>query len=157
MNNGSRISVETIVEVDDYLRDIILGIDEEAFGPGSLNEWSLPPFLHYGKVFLARYNGEPAGIAELMRDWREPDLVYLYGLAVAREYRGCGVGTTLLRTILDRLPQIGFRRLQLTVHPDNQTAIHIYQEKFGMNKIRLVKNYYGAGEDRWLMEWKNDK
>ncbi|HEY8463131.1 MAG TPA: GNAT family N-acetyltransferase [Bacillota bacterium] len=156
MNYEDKINIESITEVDDYLRDIILAIDEEAFGQGSLNEWSLPPFLHHGKVYLARYNGVPAAIAELLRDWQEPELVYLYGLAVAKEYRGFGVGTALLSFILTNLTQNGFRRLQLTVHPDNQAALHMYQAKFGMTRLRLEKNYYGKGEDRWLMEWRSE-
>lgn len=149
-----KITVEIITKVDDELRDIMLGIDEEAFGPGSLNEWSMPLFLHYGRVYLVRYNGKPVGLAELMRDWRDPELAYLYGYAVEEEYRGCGIGTVLMRTILESLPRAGFRRLQLTVHPENQIAIHIYQDKFRMKKLEYIKNYYGSGEDRWLMEWK---
>ncbi len=148
-----KITVEIVTQVDDELRDAILRIDEEAFGLGSLNEWSLPPFLHYGRVYLARYNGKPVGIAELMRDWRDPELAYLYGYAVMREYQGHGIGTALLRTILESLPRSGFRRLQLTVHPENQTAIHIYRDKFRMRQVEFINNYYGFGEDRWVMEW----
>lgn len=150
------IAVEIVTRVDDELRDVMLQIDEEAFGPGSLNEWSLPPFLHYGRVYVARYQSKPIGIVELMRDWRDPGLAYLYGYAVTREYRGQGIGTVLLRMILKSLPLAGFRRLQLTVHPENQVAIHIYQEKFGMRKVEYIDNYYGSGEDRWLMEWNGD-
>lgn len=154
MENMRLVTVEIIKEMDDYLRDTMIAIDEEAFGLGSLNEWSLPPFLNYGRIYLARFNGKPAGIAELIRDWHETDLVYLYGIAVAEEYRGHKVGTALFRFVLEDLAQSGFKRMQLTVHPDNQWAIHIYEGKFGMNKIKLIKNYYGFGEDRWLMEWK---
>lgn len=153
----NNITVEIVTKVDDYLREIMLTIDEEAFGAGSLNDWSLPVFLYYGRVYLARFNGKPVGIAELMRDWRDPELVYLYGYAVARDYRGCSIGTTLLRNILEALPRAGFRRLQLTVHPENRIAIHIYEDKFRMRRVEFVKNYYGAGEDRWLLEWKMDE
>jgi ribosomal protein S18 acetylase RimI-like enzyme len=154
MENTPLVTIEAVQEIDDCLRDTMIAIDEEAFGPGSLNEWSLPPFLNYGRIYLARFNGEPAGIAELMRDWHETDLVYLYGIAVAEEYRGHKVGTDLFRFVLEDLAKFGFKRMRLTVHPDNQWAIHIYESKFGMYKIKLLKNYYGFGEDRWLMEWK---
>lgn len=152
-SDQSVITIEIVTAADDDLREIMLGIDEEAFGPGSLNEWSLTPFLHYGRVYLARFNGKPVGIAELMRDWRDQELVYLYGYAVTPEYQGNGVGTTLFRYILDALPRAGFSRLQLTVHPENQTAIHIYEDKFQMKRLRFLKGYYGPGEDRWLLEW----
>lgn len=149
-----KITVEIITKVDDELRDIMLGIDEEAFGSGSLTEWTLPLFLNYGRIYLARYNGKPVGVAELIRDWRDPDLAYMYGYAIDEEYRGYGFGTSLLRAILENLPRAGFRRLQIIVHPENQIAIHLCQEKFRMKKVEFIKNYYGYGEDRLLMEWK---
>jgi ribosomal-protein-alanine N-acetyltransferase len=157
MENMQLVTFEVVKEMDDYLREIMITIDEEAFGPGGLNEWSLPPFLNYGRIYLARFNGELAGIAELMRAWNESDLVYLYGIAVAEAYRGHKLGTALFRFVLEDLAQSGFKRMQLTVHPDNQWAIHIYEGKFGMYKVKLIKNYYGAGEDRWLMEWKAEE
>ena len=147
------ISIEIVTVADDYLREIMLSIDEEVFGPASLNEWSLPPFLHYGRVYLARLDGKPVGIAQLMRDWRDQELVYLYGYAVAPDFQGYGVGTALLRHIFDALPRAGFKRLQLTVHPENHAALHIYEEKFQMKRLRFLKDYYGPGEDRWLLEW----
>ena len=149
-----KITVEIVTKVDDELRDIMLGIDEEAFGPGSLTEWSLPLFLHYGRVYLARYNGKPVGVAELIRDWRDPELAYMYGYAIDEEYRGNGIGTSLLRTILENLPRAGFRRLQIIVLPENQIANGLCQDKFRMKIVEFIKNFYGSGEDRLLMEWK---
>ena len=158
MDSGRNlITVEVVTKVDDYLREIMLTIDEEAFGEGSLNEWSLPPFLHYGRVYLARFDGKPVGLAELMRDWRDPELAYLYGYVVAASHHGFGVGTVLLRTILDSLPRAGFRRLQLTVHPENKTALHIYQDKFQMKRLNFAESYYGQGEDRYILEWTSDQ
>ncbi|MGE5581580.1 MAG: GNAT family N-acetyltransferase [Bacillota bacterium] len=151
--NEPVITVEIVTQADDYLRDLMLAIDEEAFGPGSLNEWLLPPFLHFGRVYIARVDGRVAGIAELMRDWRDQELAYLYGFAVAREYQNYGVGTVLFRHILEAIPRAGFRRLQLTVHPENHIAIHIYEDKFRMKRVNFLKDYYGSGEDRWLLEW----
>jgi ribosomal-protein-alanine N-acetyltransferase len=151
--DGSSVTIEIVTEVDDDLRETILRIDQEAFGPGSLNKWSLPLFIHYGRVFIARLRGEPIGVAELMRDWRDPELVYLYGYVITPQFRGSGVGTVLLRSILEALPQAGFRRLQLTVHPQNRIARHIYQDKFGMRQVDTIRNYYGSGEDRLLLEW----
>ena len=140
------VTVEKVIKVDDDLWETILKIDEAAFGPSSLTEWSLPLFLNYGRIYLARYQKEPAGVAELMRDWRDAELVYLYGYAVAPQFQGEGIGTVLLRSILEALPLAGFRRLQLTVHPENKVAIHIYRDKFGMRTIEFIRNYYGQGE-----------
>ena len=150
------VSIEIVTEMDDELRDKILEIDEAAFGPGSLTQWSLPLFQHYGRIYIVRYDNEPVGVAELMRDWRDPELVYLYGYAVTPEFRSNGIGTALLRTVFEALPRAGFQRLQLTVHPENRAAIHIYRDKFGMRTVDFIRNYYGQGEDRWLFEWNQE-
>jgi ribosomal protein S18 acetylase RimI-like enzyme len=147
------VTVETVTQMDDRLREIIIQIDEAAFGPGSLNKWTLPLFMHYGVVYIARYHSEPAGVAELIRDRRDPELVYLYGYAVAPQFRGEGIGTILFHSIIESMPPAGFRRLQLTVHPENQIALHIYRDKFGMRTLDYISDYYGPGEDRWLLEW----
>jgi [ribosomal protein S18]-alanine N-acetyltransferase len=157
MNANDQITVEVISNPDSDLQKKILEIDEKAFGPGSLNHWSLPLFLHYGRVYLARCNGEPAGSAQLIRDWEDPGLAYLYGLAVAEAYRNRGIGTFLLGSILETLPRSGFRRLQLTVTPENEVAIHLYQNKFHLNQLKFIENYYGPGENRWLLEWKTEE
>lgn len=149
-----KITIEAVDTVDDELRDLLLDIDEEAFGSGSLNEWSFPPFLHHGRVYLARLDGEPVGMAELMRDWNDPQLAYLYGYAVLHDCQGSGIGTELLSFILSDISKKGFKRLQLTVHPENHMALHIYEAKFGMQRVMFIPDYYGVGEDRWMMEWR---
>ncbi len=151
--NLGLIKIETVTQVDEELLEEILEIDEEAFGLGSLNQWSLTPFLNYGRVYLARYDGRLAGIAELMRDWRDPELAYLYGYAVAEDYRNHGIATTMLNTMLEALPRSGFTRMQLMVHPKNEIALYICENKFNMKRLEYIWNYFGPGEDRWLLEW----
>jgi len=151
--NLGLITIETVTQANEELLEEILAIDEEAFGLGSLNEWSLTPFLNYGRVYLARYEGRPAGIAELMRDWRDSELAYLYGYAVAQDYRNHGVATAMLSTMLEALPRSGFTRMQLMVHPENEIALYICENKFHMRRLEYIWNYFGHGEDRWLLEW----
>jgi ribosomal protein S18 acetylase RimI-like enzyme len=158
--NESPVTVEVLTEMDDRLREIIMAIDEAAFGPGSLSKWSLPLFSHYGRLYIARYQEEPAAAAELVRGFHDPALAYLYGIAVSPRFRGKGIGTFLLDSILKDLPPAGLHRLQLTVDPGNQNALHIYRDKFGMRILQSIPNYFGRGEDRLLLEWswheKND-
>jgi ribosomal-protein-alanine N-acetyltransferase len=152
----SEIKIEVINEADEDLKNAIFEIDAAAFGPDSLTRWSLPVFLHYGRVYLARLNSVPVGVAELIRDYGDPRLAYLYGFAVAPAYRGQGIGTILLQRIIEGLPGAGFNRLQLTVAPENEVARRLYQKKFGMRLVELISGYYGAAENRLLLEWNWD-
>ena len=52
-------------------------------------------------------------------------------VAVHPDWQNKGIGTALTRAILDLADDsLGLRRLRLTVHADNQVAVHLY-EKFG--------------------------
>ena len=154
---GLRVTIEILSKLEQEWREAILEIDAAAFGEGSLNHWSLPPLVEHGCIYLAKLAGQPVGVAELLRDWKDPELAYLYGLAVAEKYQGQGIGSSLMSQILKALPQAGVNKLQLTVHPENKVALHIYQAKFGMEQIGFLNDYYGQGEDRLLLQWQREE
>ena len=53
------------------------------------------------------------------------------GMAVHDDWVGRGIGTALLRAVIDLADNwLGLRRLELTVYPDNDRAIALYQ-RFG--------------------------
>ena len=61
------------------------------------------------------------------------------GLFVHTEYQNMGVGTALLKTLLDLADNwLMLVRVELEVFADNQRAIHLY-EKFGFEKEALLR------------------
>jgi ribosomal protein S18 acetylase RimI-like enzyme len=52
------------------------------------------------------------------------------GLAVAADWRGLGVGSSLMREAIDWGRQVGVEKLALSVFPHNQAAIEMYR-RFG--------------------------
>ena len=61
------------------------------------------------------------------------------GLFVHTEYQNMGVGTALLKTLLDLADNwLMLVRVELEVFADNQRAIHLY-EKFGFEKEGLLR------------------
>jgi [ribosomal protein S18]-alanine N-acetyltransferase len=65
-------------------------------------------------------------------DHETPEL----GLAVARSFRGQGIGRLLLRSLIEHATQRGFTALSLSVAPDN-TARQLYESE-GFQKIGEV-------------------
>lgn len=57
----------------------------------------------------------------------------LLGMALLPEYRGKGIGTTLLREMLRITKEAGFGAVSLSVDPNNP-ALHLYS-KFGFKKV----------------------
>ncbi len=71
------------------------------------------------------------------------------GMAVAREWRGRGVGTALLAAAIDWAREQGLHKLSLSVFPHNAAAIALYR-KFGfVEEGRRRKQYRRASGELW--------
>lgn len=66
-------------------------------------------------------------------------------VSLYKDYRGCGIGTKLMRRMLDLLRDEGYAKASLSVQKENHAAIHVY-EKTG---FRIVGD--GADDSEWLM------
>ena len=76
----------------------------------------------------------------------------LESIVVHPEEQGCGVGGTLLRTIIDSLKSSGATVLMLEVRASNQAALHLY-ERAGMVRVGARPGYYsGPPEDAVLLQ-----
>lgn len=73
---------------------------------------------------------------------------FLHKIMVHPEGRGRGIGSELMRAGLARATT----RTLLTVNPENSAAVRLY-ENFGFEIRELVKGYYRAHEDRYLMQY----
>jgi ribosomal protein S18 acetylase RimI-like enzyme len=71
------------------------------------------------------------------------------GMAVAREWRGRGVGSALLAAAIDWARERGLHKLSLSVFPHNTAAIALYR-KFGfVEEGRRVKQYRRSSGELW--------
>jgi RimJ/RimL family protein N-acetyltransferase len=71
------------------------------------------------------------------------------GMAVAREWRGRGVGSALLAAAIEWARERGLHKLSLGVFAHNAAAIALYR-KFGfVEEGRLVKHYRRASGELW--------
>lgn len=71
------------------------------------------------------------------------------GMAVARPWRGRGVGSELLTAAIEKARGEGLHKLSLEVFPHNEAAIALYR-KFGfLEEGRRVKHYRRATGDLW--------
>ncbi|MDD1703402.1 MAG: GNAT family N-acetyltransferase, partial [Methanoregula sp.] len=66
-------------------------------------------------------------------------------------YRRRGTGTRLLDAVIDVLRARSIRTVYLTVSPKNAPAIRLYKNK-GFVQIAEMKEYFGPGEDRFMMK-----
>ena len=63
------------------------------------------------------------------------------GMAVAREWRGKGVGSALLAAAIDWARERGLHKLSLSVFPHNTAAIELYRKHGFVEEGRRVKQF----------------
>lgn len=143
--------IQLINKYDAVAITAILTLEKEAFGIGAMNEWHLVPLIRHGKVFVWRENESIVGSVQYFLDWQHPKRAYMYGIAIAKLFQGNGLGTLLLKETFEKLKEHGLDSVELTVSPDNEAAINVYQNKMGFHAVGLRKAEYGQGEDRVVM------
>ena len=139
-----------ITEPDSEIIAKVTTLEEAAFGRGGLNEWHLPVIARHGRLFILLEGERVVGAASLIKDW-SAKTAYLFDFVVDSGVRGKGCGRLFLEEVIDSLRVEGVSTVELSVAPDNQRAIDLY-ESLGFEKKRMLVSEYGEGQDRWLME-----
>ena len=76
---------------------------------------------------------------------------HILSISVKKEMQSKGVGTLLLKSMLDQCKAMNYKKLFLEVRVSNIQAINFYK-KFGFNKDAIRNNYYtDNAEDALLM------
>ncbi|MHA1615764.1 MAG: ribosomal protein S18-alanine N-acetyltransferase [Candidatus Njordarchaeales archaeon] len=78
------------------------------------------------------------------------NLGHIVTIAVHPNWRRKGLGTMLMRKILNYFRKNSCKKAYLEVRVSNEPAIKLYQ-RLGFRKVRIIKHYYEDGEDAFLM------
>jgi ribosomal-protein-alanine N-acetyltransferase len=146
------LHIKIIKKNDPYVIGRLIELDKQAFNEGGLDEWTMVPIMRHGRIIALYFSDEIAGGAQFIKDWDNVNKAYLYGISIAKEYRGKGFGTKFLKLCFDELRKEGIDTIELTVDPKNYPAIRVYEQKMGFKIINEHKNEYGKGEHRIVME-----
>ena len=76
---------------------------------------------------------------------------HILSISVRNEMQSKGIGTLLLKSMLDQCKVMNYKKIFLEVRVSNKKAINFY-EKFGFSKDAIRNNYYtNNSEDALLM------
>ena len=124
--------------------------ETEIHGDSGWRCWEVPIFAEYGRNYIFETDNGFIGSAQLIRDWDNPETVYLAGFGLEPARQGHGLGTRCLALLLDDLAAEDVRAVELTVAPDNDAAMKIYAGA-GFKVVDRHDAKYGPGEDRLIM------
>ncbi|MCS7121224.1 MAG: ribosomal protein S18-alanine N-acetyltransferase [Archaeoglobaceae archaeon] len=126
----------------------LLEIDKEAFSSRN-PAYDVYIYLTFGSDFLvADIGGKIVGyIATMDVDKNTGKII---SFAVKKEFRGKGIGSTLLKRAIERLRTKGKKKILLEVRVSNLQAQRLYK-KFGFRIEKVLPSYYSDGESAYLM------
>ncbi len=135
--------------------DCILLIEKASFGTDAYDRNLFAEFLDKcGNLFLAaERKGRICGyLVACIRDGAVKGIrtAEVVSVATDPEFRGLGVASRLMDSVLRRLRLRRIDRLILMVRPANAAARAFY-EKYGFRRVRAVPRYYEDGGDGLLM------
>jgi ribosomal-protein-alanine N-acetyltransferase len=87
--------------------------------------------------------------------WLVFDEIHINNVAVLPEYRGRGMGSAVLRHVLDEARRLGASRATLEVRASNHGAIRLY-ERMGFHVAGRRPNYYSSPVEDALILWRDD-
>ena len=145
MNEVLKIEKMQKVDLDD-----IMEIEQASFS----DAWAKEGFLQsidqpYSLMLTAKFRDKVVGYCCLYCILDEGEII---NVAVHPQWRGKGVGTQMLDSMLAMGKEQGVMRFLLDVRVSNYPAQKLY-ENAGFVKIACQKNFYEMPvEDGWLME-----
>jgi GNAT superfamily N-acetyltransferase len=115
------------------------------FIPDGEHVWRI--WVEYGLVCCAELNGKIIG--GIVAFPTTKGMYCVHKAFVQQAYRGRGIGTRLFRHLLEELDALQMDAF-LTVSPDNEHAVRIY-ERLGFTHRQFIPGYYREDEDRFVL------
>lgn len=88
---------------------------------------------------VAEVDGKAVGNSEVTKGSGSESHVGLLGISIARDYRNLGIGTKMVRLLMDESRKAGLKLLVLDVVDRNERARHVYK-KAGFNTAGAIPN-----------------
>lgn len=132
--------------------EVLAASDREVFGSVALDTYDLAVVAEAGGLYLGEVEGEVVGSCQLLRKLSEPEVLWVLGFYIRPEWQSRGMGRALLEAITRELPVLGAQGMVLTVAPENKKAMELYLN-FGFRVVEEVGEFYGKGEDRYLLRY----
>jgi RimJ/RimL family protein N-acetyltransferase len=131
--------INGLITEDTYIEksgNLVTHDEEEEVLTKMLARMSLGEFVNV----VALVDGKYAGSGDVRRGKLRHSHVANLGISIAKEYRDEGIGTELLKTLIDEGKKLGLRLLTLNCYENNERALHVY-ESLGFKKAGV---YPGA-------------
>lgn len=87
--------IEIITSLSPKMQEVLIDLEKDAFPKvGVVDEQTLVPIARFGKLITYREEGDsrPIAVCELMREYNEPNRVYVFAYYVRSDQQNKGIG-----------------------------------------------------------------
>jgi ribosomal-protein-alanine N-acetyltransferase len=132
--------------------DGVLSVEAESF----TNPWTREMYAWELRnrsvchIYLVRT--PESAVAGFCAFWFVFDEIHINNVAMRPQFRGLGLGSTLLRHVLAEARRLGARRATLEVRASNEGALRLY-ERLGFHVAATRRNYYTNPVEDALILW----
>ena len=127
-----------------YDKSLGLDIVVTEWGYTEVGKKDLEYFLNQQYIYVAEENQKIVGFitAEIFKKkvWYSVQLGSINNIFVLEEYRNQGIGTALMKTMMNALKEVGITNIQLDTYNKNSKAIKFY-EGLGFEKCNVQMLY----------------
>jgi ribosomal-protein-alanine N-acetyltransferase len=135
--------------------DGVLAVEAESF----TNPWTREMYAwelqnrSVCHIYLVRTPDCP--VAGFCAFWLVFDEIHINNVAILPQFRGMGIGTTLLHHVLAEARRLGAKRATLEVRASNDAARRLY-ERLGFYVAATRRHYYSNPVEDALILWRDD-
>lgn len=121
--------------------DAVLAIENASFNNPTTREWYESELQRPDVCFVYVIRTDEARVAGFCAFWRVVDQIHINNLAIHPKFRGRGLGTLLLRDVLEAAAAMGAPLATLEVRRSNEAARRLY-ERAGFATVGVRTSYY---------------
>lgn len=143
------MSIRRLTHLEPETLSLLVEYGRAALGESALDEWLLPVIASCGLLYAGRLGEEIVGSAEIL-GFLDSDDLYLEGFYIRPEMQGRGYGTEMMLGVMELLGREGFSRMLVTLDPDNEAGMKLY-DRTGFREVDYLPDHYGPGRNRLLL------
>ncbi len=142
-----------IKERDFDLVEQLVQMESIAFDEnGALDVFELIAMLRHARVYVAVENDQIIGAVYFMRNFDNPDKVFLHSINIANPEETPNLGVSLLNIAFSDMQAFGIKIVEVNVDPANYKALKIYREQLGFVACDSMQSEILNGEEILMLQ-----
>ncbi len=140
-----------IKERDYDLVEQLVRLEEEQ-GDSALDVFDLIAMLRHSRVYVAVEYDEVLGVVYFMRNFDNPDKVFLHSINIINPQATPNLASSFLNIAFADMKTFGIKTVEVNVDPQNYRALKIYREQLGFFPNESFQNEFLNGEEILMLQ-----